>query len=261
MSGRGTLETSLAILLGSGMGPVADAFDADDGVSFDAIPGIGGTDVDGHRGEIRPCRVAGRRCDFVVGRKHHYEGNPNAVRRLVRHVHERGAKSLVSTHAAGSLDIGAAPGELMLVDSLLDFQFRGWGRPAVPPAQKAPIGAPRGQRSLILDGDLGGRIARAAGEAGVVLRRGTLASCHGPTYETPSEVSGLRSAGVSVVSMSGAPEVAAAHVFGMKVALIALVTNWAAGISNTPLRHEEVLSAGHQATEQLRRLIVQLIAE
>jgi len=244
------------VLLGSGLSSVGDPFEAERVIRFDEIPGVGDASVAGHRGEVRTVRIGGRACCFVFGRRHYYEGDGAPIGRLIEHLHETGVRQLVVTSAAGSLDASAPPGELVLVDTVLDLQFRN----RRTEARSTDSGISRAARGhLVLADALRARIESAAGKAGLRLNRASLASLAGPSYETPSEILALKSIGASLVSMSGAPETVAANALGIQVAIIAVVTNWAAGISTVPLAHDEVLARGEAVASDLRRLIAQFV--
>jgi purine nucleoside phosphorylase len=199
---------------------------------------------------------------FICGRKHFYEGNAGDIVRLIEFVHELGVRRLVVTSAAGSLVKSIQPGELVLVDDVLDFQFQ-------PPSGAAigthvrlkghPAGRPGEKGRLSLDPVMRRQLGSAATRASVAFGRGSVVTCAGPVYETASEIRAFQRTGSSLVTMSGAPEVKVANALGIRVAMIALVTNWAAGISTVKLRHDDVLAAAENAIPKLTRLITQFI--
>lgn len=246
----------IAFVLGSGLAEACSGFSVDERVSFADIAGVGPGRVEGHVGEVRWCRANGRRCAFSVGRKHYYEGDAAAIDRLMSFLAAGGTTHVVLTCAAGSLDASCAPGDLVLVRSILDLQFRTSGEPPIG-RRSAPRPLP-GER-MPMDLSLSKRLQRAAQAARVLLRQGALASCHGPSYETPAEIRWLQDAGLSLVAMSGAPEAVAAARLGMQVAMIAVVTNWAAGLTATRLRHREVLEEAAGAARKVRDVASQLI--
>jgi purine nucleoside phosphorylase len=174
---------------------------------------------------------------------------------LLEFVASAGVDELVVTAAVGSLQRNLKPGEFVLVDRILDFQNR---RP-LRVAQSTHIPRPV-TRALALDSTMNRRLERSSLSCGVPLVRGTLASCSGPTYETHAEADALRRAEASVASMSVAPEVATAAALGIRVACLALVTNWVTGITRVPLDHEDVLEAGRSAAGTLRRLLAQFVS-
>lgn len=248
--------TAIGVLLGSGLSEVADEFPTENVLRFDQIEGVGAAAVTGHRGEIRRSVVSGRPCLFVCGRRHFYEGDAGPVRELMTYLHRAGLRKLVVTSAAGSLVKSIAPGELVLVSDILDAQQRPQ-RGDRDDAQSA--GRPSGPRRLALDAAVSRDLWVAASRAKVGLGRGSCVSCAGPAYETPAEVRALQETGASVVTMSGAPEIEATSRFGIRTAMIAVVTNWASGISTIRLRHEDVVDSARSAADRLRRIIVEFV--
>ena len=244
---------TLAVVLGSGLGGISETFFVRAQRKFQDVPGLDAACTEGHAGELKLCRVENRPCLFVCGRRHYYEGQPQQIATLVEYLHALGIRRLLLTSAAGSLTTECAPGSLMLTDSLLDFQFR-------PPT--VPAGGGQSPRRVPgLDGKLQAALARAAKRAGVALARGSLACTAGPLYETRSEVIFLKRLGISAVSMSGAAEVAAAGEFGIQIASVVLVTNWATGSSGARLKHADVLDRGRRTADDLKRVIVQLVTD
>lgn len=240
---------SLGFLLGSGLSGVSHGFTRGPTLSFDGVEGLSAADVLGHEGELQWSVVAGRSCVFVRGRKHYYEGGTEEIRSLIGLLYDHGVRTLLLTSAAGSLVKTVYPGELVLVEDLLDVQFRPVRHPT------SPIERPEPRRPLTLDPSCSKRVWAAASRASVALGRAAAATCAGPMYETPSEIRALQQAGVALVTMSGAPELEMANKLGIRVAMVALVTNWASGISGTRLRHEDVLDMAGGATQRLRQLV------
>jgi purine nucleoside phosphorylase len=193
---------------------------------------------------------------FVCGRRHFYEGGADAIDSLIEFVRGSGGRRLLVTCAAGSLARTIVPKELLLVDDILDLQFRGrLGRRARRETGVPPIERPASERALSLDSRLLDEVARSADEAGVPIQRGSAVACAGPMYESPAEIRALQQSGAAIVTMSGAPEIAAANRIGIRTAMIGLVTNWASGISGGPLHHEDVLETAGTAVSKLRQLI------
>lgn len=249
----------LAVLLGSGLDSVAEEFTAEDSIPFDRIDGLSAPAVAGHRGTLDRCVVAGRPCLFIRGRRHFYEGAAADIAALTGYLKRIGVRRLVLTSAAGSLVRSVSPGELLLVSDIIDAQTR--RRLGVPAAGGAESGSERTvvSRRLALDRALTRDLWVAASRAKVGLGRGAAVVCAGPVYETPSEIRALQETGAAVVTMSGAPEVEAANELGIAAAMIAVATNWASGISDVRLRHEDVLQAARSAARSVRQLIVEYV--
>lgn len=250
---RGRLETrpSVALILGSGLGALADAVEAPVSVPYAEIPGFATTTVQGHAGRL----VAGRleRMDVVVlqGRYHAYEGHdPAALATPVRVAGALGAEVLIVTCAAGGVTRRLAPGTLMLLTDHINLTGR---NPLVGPARP---GEPRfPDMTAAYDPALRERARAAAADAGVELAEGVYAAVLGPSYETPAEIRMLERLGADAVGMSTVPEVIAARAVGLRVLGIALITNHAAGVVEGPLDHQEVIAAGAAAAGRLQQLI------
>jgi len=236
-----------AVVAGSGLGALGEAFAAREVVPFAAIAGVGETAVAGHRGEVRFCDTGRARCAIVLGRRHHYEAGAEGMRALLAWLAARGTTDLVAASAAGALDTRLHPGDLVLVHDLIDLQNRERGGRAAATLRS------RVDRALTAE------LAGAARRARVPLHPGTLACGAGPAYETPAEVRFLQAAGADVVTMSAAPEVTFARQAGLRAAVIAVVTNPGTGIGGAVPGHEEVLRSAAGAAGALTRLIGELI--
>jgi purine-nucleoside phosphorylase len=217
-----------AVVLGSGLGPVASALRPLAAVPFGDIPGLPAASVQGHKGLLTLGDWAGQRVLLFEGRIHFYEGHPwDVVVRPVQTAAELGAKVLLLTNAAGGIADALGPGSLMTLRD--HFEWIGptpWRRPERPPYSER-------LRTVL---------GRAASEAGVELHEGVYAQLTGPCYETPAEIRALRSWGADAVGMSTGREALAAAAAGLEVAAVSCVANKAAGLSDTALSHEEVLA-------------------
>jgi purine-nucleoside phosphorylase len=252
----------LAVIAGSGMGSVVDGFDVRRNVPFDEIDGVGACTVPGHAGRVSMCEAGepgGVDVLFVLGRRHLYEGEPDAVRKLMFWVREQGVGDLLVTSAAGSLSPQLSPGQLVAIRDVVDLQNRDRFSTKVPSG-----GSPRPASSLRVHEGFTLEVERAALAAGVAMQRGALACLSGPTYETPAEVEYAQRTGSDVVTMSAAPEIVAANESGMRVAALAAVTNFAtgvgAGIGGTAVDHAGVLTSAAPMGRRLAQIVRQLIA-
>jgi len=190
------------------------------------------------------------------GRFHLYQGYSVAeVTAIPRLAALAGARVLVATNAAGSLDPEAGPGSLVVVRDHLNLQganplVGAWGRwrePAFP------------DMTVAYDPELRAAALRHAAAVGFAVREGVYASVLGPSFETPAEIAMLRTLGATVVGMSTVQEVIAARHLGVRVAVLSLATNLAAGIAGRPLTHEEVMEEGAAAREKLVALLDLLV--
>jgi len=240
----------VAIVLGSGWQGVADGLGtAEAERAASDFPGFPTPTVAGHHGELRSLTVGDHRVLLFVGRTHLYEGrSPAEVVHPVRTAVIAGARVVVLTNAAGGLDPAMKPGQAVLIRDHLNLMG------ASPLSGPAP---PAGYRARFVDlTDLYQAKLRAlAGEVDPALTEGVYAALGGPHFETPAEVAMLRRTGADLVGMSTALEAIAAHHLGASVLGISLVTNLAAGVSPTPLDHEDVLAVGAAAAPYLVELL------
>jgi inosine/guanosine/xanthosine phosphorylase family protein len=254
---RTDLVPVAGIVLGSGLGGLADDVEDPVAIPFEDLPGWPAATAPGHVGRLLLGRLAGTPVVMLQGRFHLYEGNdPGLVVEPVLLFKRLGARLVVLTNAAGGIDPAFGPGTLMVIRDHLNLTGRS---PLFGPNADA-IG-PRFQ-DLTDAWDPALREAlHAAGRAeGVELVEGVYAGLLGPQYETPSEVRMLRTLGADSVGMSTVLECIAARWTGLRVCGVSLVTNAGAGYTGEPLTHEEVLAAGAEAGPRLARVIRRFIA-
>ncbi len=242
---------SVALVLGSGLGALADAVEDPVAVPYAEIPGFARTTVEGHAGRLVAGSLEG--VDVVVfqGRYHAYEGHdPADLATPVRTAAALGAKTLIVTCAAGGVTRRLGAGSLMCIADHLNLMGL---NPLAGPARE---GEPRfPDLTDAYDPALRERAGAAAEELGIELAEGVYAAMLGPSYETPAEIRMLERLGADAVGMSTVPEVIAARSAGLRVLGIALSTNAAAGVMEGPLDHDEVIAAGDAAAEDFQRLI------
>jgi len=245
----------VVIVLGSGWQGVADGLGTAEAERATAdLPGFAAPTVAGHHGQLRSLRAGKHRVLLLIGRTHLYEGrSPAEVVHPVRTAVIAGARVVILTNAAGGLDPAMRPGQAVLIRDHLNLTGASPLSGPVPPA---------GYRGRFVDlTDLYPANLRAlARQVDPTLTEGVYAALGGPHYETPAEVAMLRRTGADLVGMSTALEAIAAHHLGASVLGISLVTNLAAGVSPTPLDHEEVLAAGAAAAPYLVELLAGLLS-
>ena len=249
---RSDLVPKVGIVLGSGLGGLADDLDDAIAIPFGDLPGWPSATAPGHVGRLLLGRLASIPVVMLQGRFHVYEGNdPGLVVQPVLLFRRLGAEVLVLTNAAGGVDPSFGPGTLMIISDHLNLTGR---TPLLGPNADA-IG-PRFQDLTDAWSPRLRAALRASGESeGVELVEGVYAGLLGPQYETPSEVRMLRTLGADAVGMSTVLECIAARWAGFEVCGVSLVTNAGAGYSGVPLSHEEVLAAGAEAGPRLARVI------
>ena len=242
----------VAVVLGSGLGGFADEIRAEAVVEYGSIPGFPVSTVPMHRGRFVFGTLDGVKVAVMQGRVHYYEGyDISDVVLPVRLLGLLGAKTLLLTNAAGGVGEGFRPGDLMLItDHILSFA----PNPLVGPNLEA-LGPRFPDMSHVYDPGLCERFRAAASELGAVLREGVYCQLTGPSFETPAEIRMLKVLGVSAVGMSTAVEAVAARHMGLRVCGISCISNLAAGISPTPLSHEEVTAAADAAAPVFQALL------
>jgi purine-nucleoside phosphorylase len=253
---RTTVEPRIAVVLGSGLGGFADDFDDAVGIPYEEIPGFARSTVPGHAGRLVIGTVDGTPVLAMQGRVHYYEGHSlEEVTFPVRTFGLLGVKTLVLTNAAGGINVELSQGALMVISDHLNLMGVN------------PLRGPNDERFGPRFPDMTAVYARALQELvvdeakslGIEVRRGIYGALSGPSYETPSEIHLLRNLGADAVGMSTVPEAIVARHMGLEVLGISCITNMAAGISDEPINHEEVMATGDRVratfTELLRRVI------
>ena len=253
---RTTVEPRIAIVLGSGLGGFADDFEDPVGIPYEDIPGFVRSTAQGHAGRLVIGTVDSIPVLAMQGRVHYYEGySLEEVTFPIRTFGLLGIKTLVLTNAAGGINVALTQGALMVLSDHINLMGVN------------PLRGPNDERfgprfpdmSSVYAPELQELVVDEARAIGVEVRRGIYGALSGPSYETPSEIHLLRNLGADAVGMSTVPEAIVARHMGVEVLGISCITNMAAGISDEPINHEEVMATGDRVretfTELLRRVI------
>jgi purine-nucleoside phosphorylase len=244
-----------AIILGSGLGGLADRLTDTVRVPFAEIPGFPSATVAGHAGLLLGGKLAGRPVLALAGRFHMYEGHAAALAAFpTRVLHALGARTLIVSNAAGGIRRSLNPGDLMLIRDHLNFMFR---NPLLGPHGADEPRFP--DMSAPYDARLGELARDVARENGIALSEGVYCGLLGPTYETPAEVRMLAFMGADAVGMSTVPEVIVARALGMRVLGVSCVTNMACGLTTQPITHAEVIETTARAAAAFERLITGVV--
>ncbi|MEZ0240804.1 MAG: purine-nucleoside phosphorylase [Chloroflexota bacterium] len=255
---RTDIVPELGIVLGSGLGGLADELTDGVAIPFADLPGWPAATAPGHAGRLLLGRLAGRPVAMLQGRFHLYEGNaPGLVIQPVLLFRRLGAGAVVLTNASGGLDPSFAPGTLMLIRDHMNFTGQS---PLLGPNADA-IGPRFPDLTEAWSPRLQARLRDAAVAEDVNLAEGVYVGLTGPNYETPAEVRMYAGLGGHAVGMSTVLECLAARWAGLEVCGVTLVTNAGAGYTGEPLTHEEVLAAGAEAGPRLARLIRRFVAD
>lgn len=237
------------IVLGSGLGPLADALAAEREWSF-AEAGLPASSVPGHAGKFIRADFAGTRVLMMNGRVHLYEGHTaQEITAGIRWMARQGIERLILTNAAGTLNPEFPPGDWMMLSDHLNLT-----------GASPLIGADFVDLSVPYDAAWRASFREAALAIGMPLHEGVYAGLRGPQYETPAEIRMLRTLGADAVGMSTVLETIQARALGLPVAAFSCLTNWAAGISPAPLDHHDVLATGRRAAAAMVRLLETALA-
>jgi purine-nucleoside phosphorylase len=251
---RATLRElpTVAVVLGSGLGPFAASLAEAVAVPYDHLPHWPASRVIGHEGRLVIGRARGRLVAALAGRSHAYEGHDlPTVTFATRVLGLLGIRTLILTNAAGGVNTSFASGALMVIDDHINLMGDN------------PLAGPNDERFGPRFPDMTGvysprlrAIADAAGAAiGLTLAHGVYAALKGPSYETPAEIRYLRGIGVDAVGMSTVPEAIVARHMGIEVLGLSCISNMAAGVLPAPLNHDEVLETTRRVRGQFTALL------
>jgi len=255
---RADVVPEVGIVLGSGLGGLADDLEDAVAIPFAELPGWPAATAPGHVGRLLLGRLGGRAVVMLQGRFHLYEGNdPGLVVQPMLLFRALGARVVVLTNAAGGLDPSFGPGTLMIMRDHINLTGR---NPLIGP-NADELGPRFPDMTEAWSPRLRAGLHAAAAAEGVEMREGIYVGLTGPTYETPAEVRMLAALGGDAVGMSTVLECIAARWVGLEVCGVSLVTNAGAGYSGAPLTHEEVLEAGASAGPRLALVIRRFIED
>lgn len=237
------------IVLGTGLGPLADEIEGAVRVPYGDIPGFPAGNVSGHAKELVAGRLNGRRVVAYNGRSHYYERGDSSVMRIaVATLVGLDCRQALFTNAAGSLIEELGPGSLSLISDHINYS----GRDPL-------IGDPDDARFVSLtdayDPGLRGLMKEAAAAESVRIGEGIYVWFSGPSFETPAEIRMARLIGGSIVGMSTVPEVILARRFGLKVAAMSMLTNLAAGMQGSSPSHDETKAVAARGGAAMRRVV------
>jgi len=249
---------AVGIVLGSGLGGLADDLEDAVAIPFAELPGWPTATAPGHVGRLLLGRLGGRPVVMLQGRFHMYEGlDPGLIIQPVLLFARLGAKAVFLTNAAGGLDPSFGPGTLMVISDHINLTGR---NPLIGP-NADDIGPRFPDLTYAWSPALRTLLHAAAEAEGVALAEGVYVGLTGPNYETPAEVRMLAALGGHAVGMSTVLECIAARWAGLDVVGVSLVSNAGAGYSGVPLTHQEVLASGLEAGPRLARVIRRFVAD
>ena len=243
------------IVLGSGLGGLAERIADAVRIPFSHIPGFPVATVAGHAGQLLLGTLGGRPVVALAGRFHMYEGHDAALAAFpVRVIHALGAPVYIASNAAGGVRRTFSAGDLMLLVDHINLMYR---NPLIGATEPGDERFP--DMSDPYDPALRAVMRAAAAAVGVALHEGVYCGLLGPTYETPAEVRMLERMGVDAVGMSTVPEVIVARAIGMRAVAVSCITNKAAGLTAERLSHAEVMDAGRAVAGRFEALITEFV--
>jgi purine-nucleoside phosphorylase len=245
-------EPEIGVILGSGLGGIADKVEDAVVIPYNQIPHFHGTSIEGHAGKMILGRFKGVQTVFLQGRFHVYEGYPmEEVVFPTRTICGLGIQTLVLTNAAGGVNTRFRPADLMIITDHLNLM----GDNPLKGPNLTQLGPRFPDLSEAYSKTCVETLLRTGQELGIPLHTGVYAGLLGPTYETPAEVRMLRGLGADAVGMSTVPESIAANHLGVRVAGISCITNLAAGLSPQKLTHQEVIENSHLGATKMALLL------
>ena len=248
----------IAIILGSGLGPLANETSYAISIDYTDIPYFPRSTVPGHEGKLIAGTISGKPVLIMKGRFHYYEGyGMDKVTFPIRVFAKLGIRSLLVTNASGGIRDDLAPGSIMLITDHLSYFCPS---PLLGPNLEE-FGTRFPDMTEIYKKDLLTMAKKAASTVQVPITEGIYAFFRGPQYETPAEIRGIRLLGADAAGMSTVPETIVAHHSGMDILGISLITNKAAGLGTKELNHLEVTQTAQEAERRLVTLVKEIIKE
>ena len=251
-----SLRPTVGMILGSGLGDYADTLEERVSIPFAQIPHFPVPTVAGHSGALVFGKKRGQQVVVLQGRIHYYEGLPmQEITLPVRVLAALGVKTLILTNAAGGVNLGFNPGDLMLLSDHINFS----GSNPLIGRNLDAFGPRFPDMSDLYNADLRRAIKEKAAEKGINLREGVYAMYSGPNYETPAEIRMFRVLGADAVGMSTVPEALVAGHCGMRVVGISCITNMAAGVLPRKLDHSEVMETAARVHDTFHILVDEIL--
>jgi len=253
-----SVKPTLGLVLGSGLGVLADEIENPVIIPYQEIPGFTVSTVVGHKGQLVIGTLEGKQVVAMQGRFHYYEGHGlDAVTFPIRVMKALGVDTIIVTNAAGGINETFQPGDLMLISDHINMTFR---NPLIGPNDDS-LGVRFPDMSEAYSKRLRALAKEVAAEQGIQLQEGVYVGLLGPSYETPAEIRMLRILGGDAVGMSTVPEVIVARHMNMNVLGISCISNMAAGMLEQPLSHEEVMETTEKVKTQFLQLIHGIVAK
>ncbi len=252
----GKYKPKIALILGSGLGSLADEITNPIKLKYHEIPAFQQSSITGHVGQLVIGKLQGKDVIIMQGRIHYYEGYKiQEIVFPIKVMKKLGIEKLIITNAAGSVNENFEVGSLMLINDHINLM----GTNPLIGKNDDELGTRFPDMSEIYDKNLIDYAHRCADKLNIQVCEGVYAANSGPSYETPAEVKMLKIMGVDAIGMSTVPEAIVANYCGMRVLGISCLSNYAAGIKNVKLTHQEVMEAGTAVKEKFSALIREIL--
>ncbi|MFW7378879.1 MAG: purine-nucleoside phosphorylase [Oligoflexus sp.] len=245
-------KAKIGLILGSGLSGLAAEIREAKVFSYSEIPGFPKSTVVGHPGKLILGNLAGMPIACMQGRIHPYEGVPyDSFKTIIRTFKLIGCEILILTNAAGSLQENFEPGSLMLINDHINLHY---GNPLIGPNDEE-FGSRFFPMDNAYDENLRIRFQQIAKNLQIHLNEGVYLGTPGPNFETPAEIRAYKQLGGDAIGMSTVPEVLVARHCGLRVAAVAAITNYGAGMSAEKITHEHTLHYSHLVSADMGQLI------
>ncbi len=253
----GDFEPEIGIILGSGLGELADEY-CDIAIPYSEIPNFIQSTVKGHKGRLVFSNIHDKKVVMMQGRNHFYEGHTmQEITYPVKVMKQLGVKKLILTNAAGAVNEKYNPGDLMLIKDHINFM----GTNPLIGQNDESLGERFPDMTEIYKEDLIQVAEKCGNELDIRLQKGVYFANSGPSYETPAEIHMARILGADAVGMSTVPEAIVANYCGIKVLGISCISNAASSSGGSKLSHEEVIETTNRAKTKFKQLILKIISE
>ncbi|MYL46945.1 purine-nucleoside phosphorylase [Virgibacillus halodenitrificans] len=257
ISGKLDTTPKIGLILGSGLGVLAEEIEEAIDISYEDIPGFPVSTVEGHKGQLVIGKLQGKEVLAMQGRFHYYEGySMQQVTFPVRVMKQLGIETIIVTNAAGGINEKFQPGDLMVITD----HINNMGDNPLIGKNEEQLGPRFPDMSQVYDKAYIRLAKECAEDLDLQVQEGVYVGNTGPTYETPAEIRMLRSWGGDAVGMSTVPEVTVAGHAGLRVLGVSCISNMAAGILDQPLTHEEVIETTQRVRDDFLRFIKKIIS-
>lgn len=245
----------IGIVLGSGLGELADKY-CEYAIPYEKIPGFAKSTIEGHKGRLVFSHIGDKKVVMMQGRNHYYEGHSmEDITYPIKVMKKLGVKTIILTNAAGAINKSFRPGDLMVITD----HINNMGANPLRGKNDDEFGTRFPDMSEIYNKELIKLVDAAAKKLDINVKHGVYIASSGPSYETPAEIRVARTMGADAAGMSTVPEAIVASWCGIKVIGLSCISNYASGVSDKKLSHQEVVETANKVKEKFKQLVVLLI--